>query len=93
MKEVTSEQVRDAVRATGRRSWKLRECSICHAPLHYLFADDGGVFYQSACDCTSYPSPPQPRDWSSVAHTLNIQMPEVRARMWADLTTVPAVAP
>ncbi len=87
MAAVTPEQVQQAVQASGRERWRLRDCFICGAGLHYLFRG-GQVAYQASCDCGGW-SPPQLRDWFDIADTLNRQTPEVRAQLWAELNGAP----
>ena len=79
MEKVTPDQVRDAVKAHNIRSWTLRNCSICRAPLRYVFG--GEVTFDSNCDCGSGRAPVQIRSFASVAETMNMQSPSVRADM------------
>lgn len=87
MSPITVDMVRDAARLRNFRPWRLRDCSICHAPLWYVFTEDGRhVGYDGGCDCVSYHSPPQNREWRDLSDEFNIQDEAVRAQMWADFT-------
>ena len=83
MENVTVEQVQQAVQERGITLWKLRECSICLAPLTYAFGQDG-ITYDRSCGCVTYSEPPEPRTWEDVAKQFNIQKPEIRKRMWGE---------
>lgn len=94
MESVTAEQVRQAVRERGVTAWMLRDCSICHTPLHYHFLPEY-VEFDSNCACVTYWAPPQRDGYEAVADLLNRQTPDIRARMWNEmlaLTTPPAAA-
>lgn len=85
MDRVTGAQVAELVATHNITRWRLRCCSICDAPLYYYFVPAGAVF-DSACDCSSHHSDPEVRSYDDVAEgVFNIQTPEVRARMWAEL--------
>ncbi len=85
MPPVTAQDMQKAIADHGVTRWKLRECSICDAPLYYLFSPDGAVAYNSSCWCSRVYSPPEPRSYDDVARTLNIQTPEVRKQMFCEL--------
>jgi hypothetical protein len=69
---VTGEQVKKAMMAANVQSVEIRRCSICNSPLFY---DRKGeyLFFDSNCDCTSFYSEPQLKDWESVAELINVQ--------------------
>lgn len=89
MSPVTVEMVQDAAKLRGLRPWRLRDCSICHAPLRYVFTADGlHVGFDGSCDCVSYYSPPQEWAWSDLADIFTMQDDAVGAKMWADFAKV-----
>lgn len=58
------------------------KCSMCGYPTGYNIKPDGVVF-DAGCDCTGrYVA--RPSSFDDIAHTFNMQTPEVRARMWQD---------
>lgn len=81
MEQITIDDVKQAVSSHGIQLWTLRRCSMCHSPLTYAF-DGDLVTFDSNCDCVSYFSPPQIRDWEDVTEVFNMQTPEVRQQMW-----------
>lgn len=82
--KTTADQVQQAVEEHGIRRWMLRRCSICDSPLTYAF-NGQHVTFDSNCDCSSWSSDPRPSSYQDVANTLNMQTPDVRARMWRSL--------
>lgn len=86
MEKVTEAEVRATVEKQNIKRWTLRTCSMCNAPLQYLFGNDA-VAYDSNCDCVSYWTPRQPRSYAEVADCFNMQTPEVRQRMWSDFAS------
>lgn len=52
-----------ALKEKGR--YKLRECSICEAPLYY-FVENGHLFFNSNCDCIAIWSEPKFSEWSEL---------------------------
>lgn len=85
MREITVEEVKQAVQDRGARPWKLRSCSICQVPLFYLF-EAGGVYRDSSCFCTSFEGELKEESWEAMAAMFNTQTPEVRERMWGEFT-------
>lgn len=84
MNEVTAEQVQKAVNDRGIFSYSPRSCSLCSAPLRYLFSRAGNaVAFDSRCGCGG-DSQPNPRSFVDVANHFNLQTPEIRAAIWAD---------
>lgn len=82
--QTTADKVQQAIGAHGIRSWVLRLCSMCDAPLVYRFEGEH-VTFDSNCDCVRYRSRPQERSHQNVADTINRQTPDMRARMWRSL--------
>jgi hypothetical protein len=80
---VTADQVEQVVKASGRTVWKLWKCSICGCAYGYCFDTTGPVF-NGACGCSSAFGP-QRETWQGLADMLNMQTPEIRARMLAEL--------
>lgn len=91
MEKVSVDQVRSAIAEHGITQWRLRECSICGAGLHYLFRGDE-VAFQGSCDCGGW-SPPRLTSYDDVAETLNMQRPHIRAQMWVEMLGLPVSAP
>ena len=84
MENVTADQVKAAITEHSIKFWKLRECSMCGHPLRYEFNGDS-VCYHAACNCVTYHEPPRPSSYGHIADTLNMQTPEIRARMWNEM--------
>lgn len=76
------DQLEEAVVKHNINRWQLRECSICHAPLHYEFRKDGNIYYHSACDCTPFSSSPRQCKLDEILNLFNVQKPKDRKRMW-----------
>jgi hypothetical protein len=70
MKTKTAEDFQRQVKEKNIVSWVLRHCSICDAPLAFLF-DDDDVFYDANCDCTTYETLPERRTYQDVADIYN----------------------
>jgi hypothetical protein len=70
-------------------AWTLHRCSICRAPIQYVF-DGDYVAFDSNCDCTSYWTPRQQRSWQDVADTINMQSEPVQQRMLGELRGEPS---
>lgn len=72
MRDVTAEEVRQAVLNSGVSSIMIRECSICRSPIGFVI--NGGKLYRdSDCDCTWGRSFPTICSWSDLAYGINIQ--------------------
>ncbi len=84
MDDITVDEIREAVSERSITWLSFHACSICRAPVGYVI-DGDSLFYDSACGCTTYRSPPEPRDWDDLARLFNRQEPEIRQRMWGDL--------
>ncbi len=88
MDYVTAEQVKRAVAEHFVTRWNLHRCSICSYPVNYRFRE-GAVYFDPGCYCVSYQAPLEQRSYEEVARTLNMQRPDVRASMYAELIGVP----
>ena len=77
------------------RCWDFRNCSICDAPVGYVFACDPDgepeAGFDGVCDCSTWRPAPEYRTFDEVAETIGRQSPEVAARMEAELRA--ALAP
>lgn len=49
----TEQDFKDQVKKLHLRQWEFRRCSLCNAPLYYVFEGDK-LFYDSNCDCVPY---------------------------------------
>ncbi len=85
MSQYTAEQIKTLTKV---ESWVLRTCSMCDAPLVYIF-DGDRVGFDSNCDCVSYWTPVQERSWQDVADTINRQTDDVQAKILAELAKEP----
>jgi hypothetical protein len=66
---MTTDELRHIIATKRIKRWPVRSCSICNAPLSYIFDHTpSGVrpFYDSSCDCTAYRTAPEPRTWEAV---------------------------
>jgi len=72
MRNVTPEEVKAAVIAASLTRIDHHDCGGCGAMVYYSIVD-GNLFFNPACDCGSYWSPPQPRDWSEASDWINMQ--------------------
>ena len=86
MDPVTAEQVRDVIAERQVTEWPLRACARCGEPVAYVFRN-GLVFFDPACGCSLKPM--ELRTWREVTDTLNMQTPEIRARMWREMLHLP----
>jgi len=73
MKEVTGEDVKQAVLAAGLVSIPLRECSMCGVEISYL-VEGGVLFFDSSCGCEQ--APPKRVKWEALANLINRQTEE-----------------
>lgn len=70
MKEKTAEDFRQQVKEKGIKYWTLRLCSMCDAPLDFIF-DGDDVFYDSSCDCVTFRTIPEQRSYQDLANHYN----------------------
>lgn len=87
-REVTANEVRAAIEASGRTWFPLHDCSLCCSEVGYSAQGDE-VLFHPACDC-SY-APPEPRSYSDIADSINMQTERkhrvaVAARFGLDLS-------
>lgn len=72
---ITPDQIKEAVTKAKINYCKIRECSICDAPLAYLIEGEE-VFLDTNCDCVSYCTQPSPASWGDLAEFINCQTNE-----------------
>jgi hypothetical protein len=48
-------------------------CSFCQHPVGWVIHEDGSLFYDSGCSCSSSYHAPEPRTWQSAADSINVQ--------------------
>jgi len=70
MKTKTAADFQQQVKEKNITSWILRHCSMCDAPLSFLF-DGDDVYYDSGCDCVTYITIPQERSYQDLANLYN----------------------
>lgn len=79
VEQITGEQVLAAVKAAGITRVDHHECSLCGSMVFYS-VDGDDLLFHPACGCSW--SPPEPREWSSVADWINMQTePKWRDRL------------
>jgi hypothetical protein len=72
MRNVTPEEVKAAAVAAGLTRIDHHDCGGCGVMVYYS-VKDGNLFFNPACDCVTYYTPPQPRDWSDASNYINMQ--------------------
>ena len=72
IRDVTPEEVRKAVAAAGITHIDHHDCGGCGAMVFYS-VEDGRLFFNPTCDCSSRWSPAEPRDWSEASDWINMQ--------------------
>lgn len=77
--QVTADEAKQAMLATGKSSFPLRECGICGTTLNYVIQDNQ-LFYDADCDCGSSSSNLQPRKFLDVARTINMQTASINKK-------------
>jgi hypothetical protein len=81
MKDVTGEEVRTAVLASGISRIDHHTCSICGCMTYYE-VEGQELFFNPNCGCTKYFTEPYPRSWDNAAEFINMQStPSVRAEV------------
>jgi len=70
---VTAEQVKTAAIAAGLTYIPHHDCGGCGAWVAHSI-QDGNLFFEPGCDCSW--SPPEPREWQSIADEINMQSSE-----------------
>jgi len=79
MRDVTAEEVRQAVLDSGVSRIDSHDCSICHSMVGFNISD-GRIFWDSNCGCTVHSSEPELRSWDSIAENVNMQTNEENKR-------------
>lgn len=69
----SAEWIKAEVREKKATRLMLRTCSICDAPLYYVFEPDGAVRFHFSCNCTRHYSPPRPSSFDEIENLLTIQ--------------------
>lgn len=82
LRDVTGEEVKAAVLASGDTFIKLRECSMCRSRIGY-HVRDGEAGLDTNCQCVPYTVPIQRVTWDQVADNVNMQDQDVHKRAMA----------
>lgn len=53
------------IEALKKKPFTLRNCSLCEFPLQYWVQDEK-LLWQGNCNCTTYSTPPEERDFDSL---------------------------
>lgn len=73
----TAEEFKEQAKKLQLRQWNIRNCSICHAPLRFLFSMDyKHVGFDPNCNCVIYPYLTEERSWEDIARHYNMQTNE-----------------
>lgn len=72
---ITGEQVKKAVMAANIKTVNHHECSICGCMVRYV-VDDGDLFFDPSCFCSSWMTGYEPRTWDDAANWINMQSDE-----------------
>lgn len=72
---VTAAQVKNAAINNHISFIRHHQCGGCNAWVGFEIQDDK-LFFDSNCDCSSYRSPLEPRDWNSLSEWINMQSTE-----------------
>jgi len=78
MKTKTAADFKKQVQDKNISSWILRQCSVCNAPLEFIF-DGDDVFYNANCDCITLRTMPQERSYQDLANLYNYNVEKGRA--------------
>ena len=82
MSNITGEQVKEAVLATGITRVDHHECGFCQVMVHYVIKGEN-LFFDSSCNCTTLFSDLQPREWDYAANWINTNEGENRKKIAA----------
>lgn len=82
LRDVTAEEVRSAVLASGDKFIPIRACSICSRDIGYQMLGEV-PHLDTNCDCVSYTTPLVAKTWESLAEGVNIQSTDRGKRMVA----------
>jgi len=72
-RQITPEEVKEAVLASGETTFLHHECGVCGGPVLYIIQDDDVYFDGSCC---SGGGTLQYRGWSSISTWINMQTNE-----------------
>ncbi len=74
MRNVTGEEVKEAVLIADINHIENHSCSLC-GEMTYYFVAGKELYFNSACDCSAYSkiAPPRPCSWQEVADWINMQ--------------------
>lgn len=72
MRDVTHDEVRDAVAAAGITRIDHHKCSLCGIMTFYS-VNHGKLFFSSSCDCPRYWSELSELPWSDASNWINTQ--------------------
>jgi len=81
--EITAQLLNTTVRRAGLQAYVFRRCSICGDGITLEFRDDT-VFCDGNCSCTP-PRAPARTSCEDVARYINMQTPERRQKIWAEM--------
>lgn len=79
----TAEDFKGQAEKHGIERWDLRDCSICHYPLAYIFMNSD-VFFDSGCYCTGSVPNLHRRAWQDIADHYNMQTSETYIKTMDD---------
>ena len=54
-----------------RLRWNIHNCSICGAPVGYIFYK-GLIYFDPSCDCVIYSVDPEERTWEDLINLLEL---------------------
>ena len=54
-----------------RLRWNIHNCSLCGAPVGYIFYKSH-IYFDSSCYCVSYSVEPEERTWEDLIHLLEL---------------------
>lgn len=70
LKIYTTDEVKEAMLATGKQWFPMRNCSVCGECVGYI-VQECALYFNSACGCGGWDSPTDPRNWDDVAILIN----------------------
>ena len=70
VRNVTEEEVQEAVLNSGISYISSHDCGICQEYVGYRIIE-GDLYWDGSCGCCS--SGPQPRDWDALSRWVNMQ--------------------
>ena len=70
MRDVTPEEVKEAVLASNKSVIAVRECGICNVDIGYHIIE-GDLYWNGSCGCCGEGL--QHREWSDVSDWINMQ--------------------